>query len=925
MKRTLDWNHYLSTAALAAAEGIVMLRNENAALPLRKEEEVAVFGRIQLHYYKSGTGSGGMVNVAKVTGILDGLLEAGVRVNSEVLDTYKAWDDAHPYELGGGWGGEPWSQQEMPLSESLVQSAAKTAKTAIVIIGRTAGEEQDNRMEPGSFLLTDEEKEMLRLTRAHFEKVVVLLNVGNIMDMHFVNDYAPDAVLYVWQGGMTGGTGTAMVLTGEVSPCGKLPDTIAYEIEDYPSNAHFGGKNGDCYAEDIYVGYRYFETFAKDRVQYPFGFGMSYTTFTMQSGIVELDEKQNTFCIDVTVTNTGSFPGKEVVQVYCKAPQGKLGKPARVLTGFAKTETLAPGKSQTLRLPLVPPVSYDDSGVTGHRFCTVLEAGDYRFYVGSDVRSAQFEACIQIPELVAGPQRSQALAPVEPFRRIRPVQDGKTFRIDYEDVPVSEVDEPKRRLDALPPELPAFSGKADFADVYKGNVTLEQFTAQLSDEELCGIVRGEGMGSPRVTAGTASAFGGVTDALEARGIPAGCCSDGPSGMRLDCGTKAFSLPNGTMLAATFNRELLSELFYDMGLEMTANHVECLLGPGMNIHRHPLNGRNFEYFSEDPLLTGQMAAAELRGLHRAGVTGTIKHCCGNNQETNRHFFNSVVSERALREIYLHSFEIAVKEGGAKTIMTTYGAVNGVWTAGNYDLCTEIIRKEWGFEGFLMTDWWANINRRGQEPDKSDLAAMVRAQNDVYMVCADCVEHEDNLMESLRDGTLTRGELQRNAMNVLRFLLGTNAMKRRMGEEVEVEILNRPAEEQDDGKPVIFYELGKDLTIPFDTICTDKGTTHAFALKVNEPGWFRVTLTGAASGGELAQVPVTIFSMGTASGTFTWNGTGETRSFTKKMPLFSHFTAMRLFFAQSGMKLESIRFESLGTGIDVGALVEPESEV
>ena len=412
MKRTLDWNHYLSTAALAAAEGIVMLRNENAALPLRKEEEVAVFGRIQLHYYKSGTGSGGMVNVARVTGILDGLLEAGVRVNSEVLDTYKAWDDAHPYELGGGWGGEPWSQQEMPLSESLVQSAAKTAKTAIVIIGRTAGEEQDNRMEPGSFLLTDEEKEMLRLTRAHFEKVVVLLNVGNIMDMHFVNDYAPDAVLYVWQGGMTGGTGTAMVLTGEASPCGKLPDTIAYEIEDYPSNAHFGGKNGDCYAEDIYVGYRYFETFAKDRVQYPFGFGMSYTTFTMQSGIVELDEKQNTFCIDVTVTNTGSFPGKEVVQVYCKAPQGKLGKPARVLTGFAKTETLAPGKSQTLRLPLVPPVSYDDSGVTGHRFCTVLEAGDYRFYVGSDVRSAQFEACIQIPELVAGPQRSQAMAPV---------------------------------------------------------------------------------------------------------------------------------------------------------------------------------------------------------------------------------------------------------------------------------------------------------------------------------------------------------------------------------------------------------------------------------------------------------------------------------------------------------------------------------
>ncbi|MBQ4466436.1 MAG: glycoside hydrolase family 3 protein [Oscillospiraceae bacterium] len=923
MKRTLDWNHYLSTAALAAAEGIVMLRNENAALPLPRDEEVAVFGRIQLHYYKSGTGSGGMVNVSKVTGILDGLLEAGIRVNQPLLDIYKAWDDAHPYELGGGWGGEPWSQAEMPLTEEIVADAAKTSMTAIVIIGRTAGEEQDNRMEAGSFLLTQDEREMLRLTREHFGKVVVLLNTGNIMDMHFVDEFSPDAVLYVWQGGMTGGTGTAMVLTGEISPCGKLPDTIAYEITDYPSDKNFGCREGNHYAEDIYVGYRYFETFAKDRVRYPFGFGLSYTTFLMQTGVVELDEKEDQVCLEVTVTNTGKFAGKEVVQVYCKAPQGKLGKPARVLTAFAKTRNLAPGESQTLQLPLVPPVSYDDSGVTGHRFCTVLEAGDYRFYVGSDVRSAQFEACVQIPETVAGPQRRQAMAPVEAFQRIRPVQDDKTFRVEFEDVPLNTVDEPQRRLDALPAELPKPDKEVTFADVYRREATLEEFVGSLTDEELCSLARGEGMGSPRVTAGTASAFGGVTDALEARGIPAGCCSDGPSGMRLDCGTKAFSLPNGTMLASTFNRELLEELYTDVGLEMTANKVDCLLGPGMNIHRHPLNGRNFEYFSEDPFLTGQMAAAELRGLHQAGVTGTIKHCCGNNQETNRHFYNSVVSERALREIYLHSFEIAVKEGGAKTIMTTYGSVNGVWTAGNYDLCTEIIRKEWGFSGFLMTDWWANLNRRGEAPDKRDLAAMVSAQNDVYMVCADCLDHEDNLMEALADGRLTRGELQRGAMNVLRFTLGTNAMKRKMGEDTSVEILNRPAEELDDGKPVVFYDLEGDLTLDLTDICTDKGQNHTFALKVANPGWFRMTLTASAEGGELAQIPVTLFSMGTASGTFTWNGTGGNAvSFTKNLPLFSRFTTMRLYFAQSGLKMHSIRFEALGTGIDVGSLSESE---
>lgn len=925
MKRILDWNHYLDTAAQAVAEGIVMLKNDNAALPLKKGEEIAVFGRIQLHYYKSGTGSGGMVNVSKVTGLLDGLAEAGITVNQTLLDIYKAWDAAHPYDLGSGWGAEPWSQDEMPLTDEIVSNAARTSKTAVVVIGRTAGEEQDNRMEPGSYLLTEDECGMLRLARQYFGRVVVLLNTGNIMDMHFVDEYSPDAVLYIWQGGMTGGTGTAKVLTGEISPCGKLPDTIAYEITDYPSDANFGCREGNRYVEDIYVGYRYFETFAKDRVRWPFGFGMSYTTFSLEAGAVSHDAADDALYLDVTVTNTGGVPGKEVVQVYCEAPQGRLGKPSRVLTAFEKTRTLAPGEQQTLRLPLVPPVSYDDSGVTGYRFCSVLEAGTYRFYVGTDVRSAQFEAGIEIPETVPGSQCRQALAPVEAFQRMRPVPQGDGFAVGYEDVPMSEVDEMSRRAQALPEELPRSGKRSSLVDVYRGEVSLEEFVSQLTDEELCSLARGEGMGSPRVTAGTASAFGGVTDALEAQGIPAGCCSDGPSGMRLDCGTKAFSLPNGTLLAATFNRELLTELFYDMGLEMTANRVDCLLGPGMNIHRHPLNGRNFEYFSEDPLLTGQMAAAELRGLRRAGVTGTVKHCCGNNQETNRHFYNSVVSERALREIYLRGFEIAVKEGGAKTIMTTYGAVNGLWTAGSYDLCTEIIRNEWGFDGFLMTDWWANINERGKAPDKADLASMVRAQNDVYMVCADSKTHEDNLMASLAEGTLTRAELQRGAANVCRFLLTTHAMKRLAGEDTAVEILNRPADECDDGKPVIFYDLEETLTLPLEDICTDKGQNHTFALTVHDPGWFRVTLTASAEGGELAQIPVTLFSMGTASGTFTWNGTGsEPVSFEKKLPLFSHFTTMRLYFAQSGLTMHSIRFETLGNATDVQSLADDTAE-
>lgn len=908
MKHILDWGKYLDTAAQAVAEGIVLLKNEKEALPLKKEEEISVFGRIQLHYYKSGTGSGGMVNVSKVTGILDGLLEAGVLVNEELLEVYKEWDAGHPYDLGSGWGGEPWSQEEMPLTEELVKTASKRSKTAVAIIGRTAGEDQDNRNEAGSFLLTEEEKRMLKMIRQYFEKVVVVLNVGNIIDMSFEDEFSPDSILYVWQGGMTGGTGTAQVLTGEVSPSGKLTDTIAYKTEDYPSNSNFGGEKSDRYAEDIYVGYRYFETFAKEKVRYPFGFGLSYTNFEINVEKTESGEEEREVLLEVKVTNTGERSGKEVVQVYCEAPQGTLGKPGRVLTAFTKTQVLQPGESETLKIRVTPPVSYDDSGASGYRFCEVLERGEYRFYVGNDVRSAKYAYSMELQQTILVSKYTQALAPVESFERLRPEASGDGYVQKWEAVPLSEVQEEKRRLENLPSEFPKKETNISFSDVYEGKAKLEDFVSGLTDEELFGIVRGEGMGSPRVTAGTAAAFGGVTDGLAEKGIPAACCADGPSGMRLDCGTKAFSLPNGTLLASTFNCELLEELFYLVGMEMVVNKIDCLLGPGLNIHRHPLNGRNFEYFSEDPLLTGKMAAAELKGLHKAGVTGTIKHCCANNQETNRHFFNSVASERALREIYLKGFEIAVKEGGAQTIMTTYGAVNGVWTAGNYDICTEILRNEWGFDGVIMTDWWANVNRRGEEPGKTDLASMVRAQNDVYMVCADTLNNEDNLKASLEDGSLTRGELQRCAYNTLKFVLHTHAMKRAVSAEDEVETMNRPKDEMDDGKPVTFYDLEEELTIPLTEVPAEKGTSYSFGLTVNQLGLFSYTITASADGGELAQIPLTIFSMGTASGTFTWNGTeGKLISFSGEMPLFSRFTTIRLYFAQNGLHLDSIRFE------------------
>lgn len=911
MKKILDWKKYLELAAETVSEGIVMLKNDNNALPLQKDEVISVFGRIQLHYYKSGTGSGGMVNVSKVTGITDGLIEAGVKLNTELLDIYRRWDDENPFDLGKGWGGEPWSQKEMPLDIETVRNAAKTGSTAIVIIGRTAGEEMDARLEEGSFLLTETELDMLRKVRSEFKKVVVLLNVGGLIDMSFVDSCAPDAVLYVWQGGMTGGTGTAAVLTGKISPSGKLPDTIAFNVSDYPSDSCFGGKKSNIYREDIYVGYRWFETFAPEKVRYPFGFGLSYTNFEITPVHTSGDGSRIT--IRCAVKNTGGFSGKEVVQVYCEAPQGKLGKPSRILCGYEKTKLLEPDETQELDITfrIADFASYDDSGASGSRSCWVLEGGEYNFYVGSDVRSAKKSVTIVQRQGAALKRCVQAAAPVTKFERIRAEETENGLVPAKEEVPVNAVDEAQRRIYKLSKEIPYTGDKGiKLADVVTKKHNMNEFIAQMTDKDLACIVKGEGMGSPRVTAGTASAFGGVSDSLIAMGIPAGCCDDGPSGMRLDCGTKAFSLPNGTMIASTFNRELVQKLFEFMGLEMTANKVECLLGPGINIHRHPLNGRNFEYFSEDPFLTGTMAAAELIGLHSSGVTGTVKHFCANNQETNRHSTDSIVSERALREIYLKGFEIAVRDGKADSVMTTYGSLNGLWTAGSFDLNTTILREDWGFKGITMTDWWANVNDRGEVPSKRNLAAMVRAQNDIYMVCADSSDNDDNIAESLENGTLTRGELQRNAKNILNFIMKTNAMKRLMGDELEVEIIGRESEEFTDDSDVVWYDVDGSIDIDLKGVKSEKGKNYSFALKVAHPGWYRVTITASSEASELAQIPLTLFLMGSASGTMTWSGTnGEPVSFSTNAPMFSRFTTVRLYFAQNGLDLHGISFEIL----------------
>lgn len=910
-KITLDWNKYVSAARAAVAEGVVMLEN-NGALPLKKDEELAVFGRVQEHYYKSGTGSGGMVNVDKVYNITDGLVECGISLNKKLRAVYAEWEKSNPFDPGVGWGGEPWSQKEMPLDDAVCAMAAETSAAALCIIGRTAGEEQDSTDTEGSFRLTAAELDMLKKVRAHFGKMTVVLNVGGIIDMSFVKDVKPDAVLYVWQGGMIGGLGTADMLVGNVSPSGKLSDTIARSVADYPSANRFGNTEREFYCEDVYVGYRYFETFAKDKVLYPFGYGLSYTKFELSTSVAA---QSSAIALDVTVKNVGGFDGKEVVQVYFQAPQGKLGNPLRQLCAFGKTKTLAPGEAQTLRfeIALDDLASYDDGGITGNKSCYVREAGEFSLYVGTDVRGAEKVYGFVQMETVVVKRLSEALAPVLPFERVKPASGNGGFSVAMESVPTATVNMDKRRAENLPKEIPPTGDRGiKLADVADGKNTMDEFIAQLSDYDLSCIIRGEGMGSPKVTPGTAAAFGGVTDNLKGFGIPAGCCDDGPSGMRLDCGTKAFSLPNGTLLASTFNTELAEELFAIAGIEIAANNVECLLGPGMNIHRHPLNGRNFEYFSEDPCLTGKLAAAELRGLHKTGVTGTIKHFCGNNQETGRHTIDSVISERALREIYLKGFEIAVREGCAKTVMTTYGSLNGLWTAGNYDLCTTVLRGEWGFKGFVMTDWWSDMNDRGGAPSKNNFAAMARAQNDVYMVCADSSKNliGDNTLSSLEAGTLTRGELQRNAANICRTVMEMRAMERLRGTADEIEIINRPYEDDSyDAEDVIFHPTRNgELTLSLGGVSTEKGTSYLFAFDVDIPGKYLVTLSARSELSATAQTPVTLFTTGFPSAVFTYNGTGgEWHEIEREVNMYQRFLICRLYFGGSGLELKEIRIK------------------
>ena len=761
-------------ARQAAAEGAVLLKNDNV-LPLKKGTTVSLLGRTYKDYFFVGYGSGGDVIRPYNIDIAQGIENCDkLNLNYTLHNIYMEWREKHPVSHGY-WAHWPLRYEEMPLTDEIVASARAESDTAVVTIGRSSGEDRDCDLANGSYFLHDEEIEMLDLVTAHFEKVIVILNVGNIIDMSWVKHYGDKigAVMYVWQGGMESGNAVADLLCGNVNPSGRLTDTIARNYYDYPSSAQFGNKKTNEYTEDIFVGYRYFESFAKEKVLYPFGFGLSYTDFDIKCDKAEAVD--NGFDFEFTVTNTGDLAGKETVELYLNKPCGKLGNPKRELVGFAKTELIEPNGSQkvTMSVDMYQLTSYDDCGSTNNASSYVTQKGEYDFYVGKNVRDTEKVFTYYQENTEVWEQLKQVCAPKSDFLVWRAEEKHGNYFLSTKMVAKEKYDLATRILNNLPADIEQTGDKGiKLQDVKDGKATLDEFVAQLDNVELEAITRGDyKMDSPLGAKGNAGAYGGILESLRNKGVKPIITTDGPSGIRL--ASCCSLLPIGTLLACTFNTELVEKMYTILAGEMKEKGSDVLLAPGMNIHRNPLCGRNFEYFSEDPYLSGKMGSACVKGIQSLGGSACPKHFACNNQELARTTNDSQVSERALREIYLKPFEICIKEARPKNIMTSYNKINGVWSHYNYDTCVTVLRNEWGYEGNVMTDWWMHPSKSIEFPKLRDQAYRVRNGVNLLMPGGDRVTNgkpDGTLFATLgKPFGITIGEVQQSAKWILKSVM------------------------------------------------------------------------------------------------------------------------------------------------------------
>lgn len=823
-----------------AGECMVILENDGA-LPLKENtKKLALFGTGARHTIKGGTGSGD-VNVRESISIAQGLEEAGFElVTGSWLDRYdqilaEAQENylkklQHISEETGAptviVGFEhPFEAPEQP---EITAEDVKEADAAIYVISRNSGEGKDRKAEKGDYYLDDAELANIRFMTEHYQNCIVLLNVGGIIDLTELKKIeGVKALVLVGQTGNIGGYSVADVLTAKTYPSGKLTDTWAKSYDEYPSSATFSYRNGDLddeyYSDGIYVGYRYFDTFGVMPL-YCFGYGKNYTEFELTTKKVTADEE--TVTVEVEVKNIGdTYPGREVVQVYYSAPNGLIEKPTQELAGFAKTKLLAPGESEvvTVTFATTDMASYDS-----YDAAWVMEEGEYVIRVGNSSRTTKIAMTIDLDETVRTLQLKKVMKDsvlVKEIHHMLPL-----FELDLDDTPFNKVitisaekmqtkfaeyEVMRRTLkDKKPDQV------LTLEDVKEGKATVDELVAQLTVEEMAELC----VGTERVIGGgnvigsasacVPGAAGDTTSTLlETRKVPNLILADGPAGLRLQKhfktdkdgnklpGGEQFGLeiapfaenlpedavdyyqyctaiPIATTLAQSWDVNLIERMGQIVGEEMKLFHVHLWLAPGMNIHRNPLCGRNFEYYSEDPVLAGLCAAADTKGVQSCGGQGTtIKHFAGNNQEDNRMFTNAHISERALREIYLKGFEIAVKTAQPYAIMTSYNLINGVHAANNYDLLQNVARDEWGFEGLVMTDWYTSqdtsamgmVSPSGKYTHSSSVQC-IKAGNDLQM--PGCQQNVDDIVNAVQEGKeINKADLQQCAKHILSVAVKT----------------------------------------------------------------------------------------------------------------------------------------------------------
>ena len=743
-RRVTGCHKHIELSRRAAAEGTVLLKNENGLLPLKRGTRVAVFGKAQYDYVKGGGGSG-EVNTEYVRNIYDGLK---IKHNEGKISLYDGLIDFYKIEVEKQYvnGTEIGETEEPIIPKELLEGAKAYTDTAIITICRFSREARDRKGEPydGDFYLSHQEEEMVNTVINNFKNVIAVINAGAQTDTEWYhsNDKV-SSVLYAWQGGMEGGLATADILCGDVNPSGKLVDTFAKKFSDYPSSESFEeSKDYVKYYEDIYVGYRYFETVekAKGRVNYPFGFGLSYTTFEIKN--INVYQDGDKIKVSADVINSGKVCGREVVQVYFSAPQGKLGKPALELAAFVKTPLIEPGDRKCVfaEFKIADMASYDDIGKI-KKSAYVLEKGIYKFYVGNSVRNtikAEFE--YKTDDDIIVEQLSCRCAPSRLEKRM--LSDGSFEKLEQQTS--NEFENNFEPNNENPPKE-----KAMLADVANGKVTLGKFMAQLTDEQLVSLTCGKPCTGVANTCGMGD--------LKEFGVPNVMTADGPAGLRINknVGVNTTAFPCATMIACTWNPDLMYKVGEAGAKEVKENNIGIWLTPALNIHRNPLCGRNFEYFSEDPLIAGQMAAAKVNGIQSQHIAASAKHFCANNKEVNRMESDSILSERALREIYLRGFEICVKQSQPWTVMTSYNIVNGVRASENYDTITGILRGEWGFNGMVTTDWENHATQ----------SAELKAGNDMKMPYG----HPDKVMAALKEGEISRAEIEACVRRILEMIL------------------------------------------------------------------------------------------------------------------------------------------------------------